>query len=427
MDVLVVGGGGREHALAWALSRSPSVDKIYCAPGNAGIAQLAECWDIRPGELAALARRADDNTVDLVVVGPEAPLAAGIAEVFEQLSIPCFGPSRAAAILEGSKAFAKAFMVRHAIPTARFSTFSDAKGAASFASQSPWGYPVVVKVDGLAAGKGVVICNDAAAAVAAVTASMVDNTFGAAGSTLVIEEFVRGTEVSIMALSDGTRAVPLLPSQDHKQVLDGDKGPNTGGMGAYAPAYSVIDEAGVRRISEQVLQPTIDGLAAEGRRFAGVLYAGLMLTPQGPIVLEYNCRFGDPEAQAIIPLIDEDFGELLAAFADGAAPDRPLRWTGKHCACVVVAAEGYPGKYRHGRPIRGLENLAGRDDLIVFHGGTSIEQGRLVNSGGRVLGITATAESLDGALASAYEAIDKIELEGMHFRRDIGHRPEPGS
>ncbi len=424
MDVLVVGGGGREHALVWALTHSASVEKVYCAPGNAGIADIAECWDIKPGAIHALAHAADEHAVDLVVVGPEAPLASGIAEVLDSLSVPCFGPSRAAAIIEGSKAFAKSFMQRHGIPTGSFEAFTEVGAALDMVHDSPWGYPLVIKADGLAAGKGVVICPDAEAAVAAINAAMVDNRFGAAGDTVVVEQFIRGTEVTIMALSDGERVLPLLPSQDHKQALDGDEGPNTGGMGAYAPAHSVIDAKFVQRVTEQILEPTIQGLAAEDRRFAGVLYAGLMLTEDGPVVLEYNCRFGDPEAQAIIPLLDEDFGELLAGIAEGAAPTRPLRWLDKHCACVILAAEGYPGKYRRGHTITGLEPLRDRDDVIVFHAGTGNEHGSLVTTGGRVLGVTGTGSSLDGALATAYDAIAQIEFPGMHFRRDIGRRAE---
>ncbi len=421
MDVLVIGGGGREHALVWALQRSASVDTVYCAPGNAGIERHATCWPIQAGDLGALARAASEHSVDLVVVGPEVPLAAGIAEILEEVGIPCFGPRQPAAILEGSKAFAKAFMRRRGIPTANFEVFNESKPALDFARQPPWGFPLVVKADGLAAGKGVLICHDADSASAAVSA-MNDGTFGTAGNVVVIEQFLEGTEVTLMALSDGRHIVPLLPSQDHKQALDGDRGANTGGMGAYAPAESVISAATADELTQGILQATIDGMAAEDRPFAGVLYAGLMFTDEGPMVLEYNCRFGDPEAQAVLPLLREDVGELFAGVAAGNLSDRPLRWSQRHAACVILAAQGYPGPYRQGDPITGLEALTEREDVMVFHAGTAQESGKVVTAGGRVLGVSALGESLSAALDAAYGAIDAIEFEGMHYRRDIGRR-----
>ena len=421
MDVLVVGGGGREHALVWALQRSASVDTVYCAPGNAGIARHATCWPIQAGDLEALACAASESSVDLVVVGPEVPLVAGIAEILEEVGIPCFGPRQPAAILEGSKAFAKAFMRRRGIPTADFEVFNESEPALDFARQPPWGFPLVVKADGLAAGKGVLICHDADSATTAVSA-MNDGTFGAAGNVVVIEQFLKGTEVTLMALSDGRQVVPLLPSQDHKQVLDGDRGANTGGMGAYAPAKSVISAATADELTQEILQATVDGMAAEDRPFAGVLYAGLMFTDEGPMVLEYNCRFGDPEAQAVLPLLREDVGELFAGVATGSLPNRPLRWSQQHAACVILAAQGYPGPHRQGDPITGLEALTEREDVMVFHAGTVQESGELVTAGGRVLGVSALGESLSAALDAAYEAIDSIEFKGMQYRRDIGRR-----
>jgi phosphoribosylamine--glycine ligase len=421
MDVLVVGGGGREHALVWALGRSPSVDKIYCAPGNAGIAQIAECWDITPGDLHGIARAADEHAVDLVVVGPEAPLASGIAAILDQAGISCFGPSAAAAILEGSKAFAKAFMERHSIPTPAFRVFHDLTPAVEFARAPEWGFPTVVKADGLAAGKGVIMCGNSAEAEQAVRLCMEDGAFGAAGSTVVIEQCVDGAEATVMALTDGERLVVLPPSQDHKQAYDGDEGPNTGGMGAFAPAEEVVDAAMLEQITERVLRPAIDGMAAEDRHFQGVLYAGLMLTDDGPSVLEFNCRFGDPEAEVVLPLIEGDVGELLAAIAAGSVPDT-VTISDRHAAIVVLAAEGYPAKHRRGDPIEGLEAAAALDDVVVFHSGTAEDDDRIVTTGGRVLGVTGTGHNREAALAAAYQAVDEISFPGMHYRRDIGRR-----
>jgi len=424
MDVLVVGGGGREHALVWALSNSPSVDKIYCAPGNAGIENLAERWDIAAGNVDALTAAAIDNAVDLVIVGPEAPLTAGLADKLTAEGIACFGPSSKAAVLEGSKAFAKAFMARHNIPTAPFEIFNNMDAALAFVADCPWGYPVVIKADGLAAGKGVVICDDAEQARAAVQASMGESVFGRAGDRLVIEAFVRGVEATCMAICDGERALPLLVSQDHKPAFDGDKGPNTGGMGAYAPARQVLDDDTADRVLRDILQPTVDGMAAEGRTFQGVLYAGLMLTDEGPQVLEFNCRFGDPEAQVVLPLIDEDLGERFEAIANGHGVGEPIRWSGRHAACIVLAAPGYPGKSPTGLAIDGFDAAAKLDDVVVFHAATTRENDSLVTNGGRVVGVTGLGDSLEEALSKAYEAVDVIHFEGMHFRRDIGHRGE---
>lgn len=421
MDVLVVGGGGREHALVWALDRSPSVDKIYCAPGNAGIAQIAECWNIMPGDLQGLARAADQHAVDLVVVGPEAPLTSGIAAVLEQVDIACFGPTAAAAILEGSKAFAKSFMARHDIPTPAFRVFHDLTPAVEFARAPEWGFPTVVKADGLAAGKGVIMCSDPDEAERAVRLCMEEGAFGVAGSTVVVEQGLRGAEATVMALTDGERLVVLPPSQDHKQAYDGDKGPNTGGMGAFAPADDVVDAEMLEQITESILRPTIDGMNAEDRRFQGVLYAGLMLTDDGPSVLEFNCRFGDPEAEVVLPLIDGDFGELLAAIADGCAPDS-ITVSTRHAAIVVLAADGYPGRYRQGDPIAGLAAAAALDNVVVFHAGTGKDDDQIVTTGGRVLGVTGTGDSREAALAAAYGAVDAISFPGMHYRRDIGRR-----
>ena len=329
MDVLVVGGGGREHALVWSLANSKSVNNIYCTPGNAGIGLQAQCWNIPADNVDMLVATAVDRDVDLVVVGPEVPLTAGLANRLRADGVACFGPSKNAAILEGSKAFAKEFMGRHGIPTSAFKIFDELNPALNFVADSPWGYPLVVKADGLAAGKGVVICNDPDEADAAVRAAMLEQVFGNAGKRLVVEAFIRGVEATCMAICDGEKAVPLVVSQDHKAVYDGDKGPNTGGMGAYAPATHVLDEAGTEWILKEVLQPTVDGMAAEGRAFQGVLYAGLMLTDQGTQVLEFNCRFGDPETQVVVPLLNEDLALRLNGIANGDGGGGPIQWSGR--------------------------------------------------------------------------------------------------
>ena len=422
MHVLVVGGGGREHALTWALHRCESVDKISCAPGNAGISRIAECWGIAAGDIPALVEATLDNDVDLVVVGPEAPLMGGLADRLEEEGVPCFGPSSRAAIIEGSKAFAKEFMARHDIPTAGFEVFDDAAAAERFVTDCPWGYPVVVKADGLAAGKGVLMCEDAASARAAVHAAMVDAAFGSAGERIVIEEFMVGIETTCMALCDGSSALPLLTSQDHKAAYDGDKGPNTGGMGAYSPADNVVDPATLERVLNEVLQPVVDGMAAEERTFRGVLYAGLMFTDDGPRVLEFNCRFGDPEAQAVLPLIDEDLGDRLMAIANGDGVGNPIRWSGHSAACVVLAAPGYPGQSPTGLPINGLDEVAGSPNVVVFHAATADDDDNIVTTGGRVLGVTGLGASLDAALEAAYGAVERINFEGMQYRTDIGRR-----
>jgi phosphoribosylamine--glycine ligase len=395
---------------------------VYCAPGNAGIAEVATCWDIPAGSIKSMAAAAAEKQVDFVVVGPEAPLAAGLVDVLTEQGISCFGPSRRAAILESSKAFAKSFMARNQIPTAEFQVFANVKEASAFVGDSPWGYPLVVKADGLAAGKGAVICEDVEAARGVIQAAMVEQAFGSAGNRVVIEAYMEGTEATCMALCDGEEALTLLPSQDHKPVFEGDKGPNTGGMGAYAPAGQVIDEEMAQRVHEAVILPAIRGMAEEDRRFTGVLYAGMMLTEDGPKVLEFNCRFGDPEAQAIIPLMDEDLAERLASIAHGEGIGPEIQWSGKSCACVVLASSGYPGKPATGHLISGLDKLADREDLVVFHAATNRENNNWVTAGGRVLGVTGLGDSLDDALGVAYSAIDQIDFEGMHYRRDIGHR-----
>ncbi len=422
MKVLVVGGGGREHALCWRLRKSASVREMVCAPGNPGIAELARCVPVKTDELAKLADLAESENVDLVVVGPEAPLVAGLADLMQSRGRAVFGCSRAAAELEGSKGFAKAFMARHEVPTAAFGVFTDVPEAELFVDteQERGNRRLVVKADGLAAGKGVIICDGAVEAKAAVRRLMDDRVLGDAGCRLVIEEFLEGREASLMALVDGERVVPLQPAEDHKTIFDGDKGPMTGGMGVISPT-PVMDDLQVARAMREVLVPVARGLVAEGRPFRGLLYAGLMVGPRGPKVLEFNCRFGDPETQALMARWDDDLAAALHGVATGRMPDR-VRFSSKHAACVVLAAPGYPDTPRTGQPISGLAEVAQIEDVVVFHAGTRREGDRVVTAGGRVLGVTALGDGLDQARARAYQAAGKIAFEGMQLRTDIGGR-----
>ncbi len=420
--VLVVGGGGREHALVWKLSQSELVARVDCAPGNAGIARLARCRPEAAGDAAELAALAARERYDLVVVGPEAPLVAGLADSLTALGIPCFGPVRAAAAIEGSKVFAKEFMARHGIPTAPFRVFDDPLAASAHVEEMlAGGGGVVLKVDGLAAGKGVLVTDEPAEAVAWIQEVMVRAAFGQAGRRVVVEERLAGEEVSVLALVDGRRFLTLLPAQDHKRVWDGDRGPNTGGMGAYCPVPGV-DAPLLRQVEERIIGPTVRGLAAEGAPYRGVLYAGLMLTETGPMVLEFNCRFGDPEAQAVLPLLESDLYRLAAACAAGDLGDREVRWREGAAACVVMAAAGYPGPYQRGLPITGLEAAERLPGVLVFHAGTATAAEGIVTAGGRVLGVTAVAHDLPAALARAYEAVSLVSFPGAHYRRDIGWR-----
>jgi phosphoribosylamine---glycine ligase len=420
MHVLVIGSGGREHAICDALSASPGLTRLSCAPGNAGIAAIAEVWDLPITSHRAVLQFCEDEGVDLVIVGPEAPLVAGLAEELDADGFRVVGPSSAAARLEGSKAFAKSFMVRHGIPTAASRTFSrgEVEDAVAFVSGGP--FPIVVKADGLAAGKGVVVAEDAATAASALRDMLLDETFGAAGRRVVVEEFLEGEEASIFAITDGRDYALLAPAQDHKRVGEGDTGPNTGGMGAYAPA-PLVTPAMMRTIEDVVVRPTLRGMAAEGHPYQGVLYCGLMITPTGPKVIEYNCRLGDPEAQVILPLLATDALELFDAVARTHLRDVTVRQRDGFAACVVIASEGYPGKYPSGRIIEGLENVP--DDVSVFHAGTGLdEEQRIVATGGRVLGVTGVGGDLQAALDRAYAGIDAISLDGGQYRRDIGQR-----
>ncbi len=419
MRILVVGGGGREHAIAWKLAASPCAPKLYCAPGNAGIAELAECVPIPADDVAGLLKFAHAEGIELTVVGPEAPLVADIEGAFRRAGLRIFAPSREAAQLESSKAFAKAFCQRHRIPTAAAETFSDPEAALACVRGRP--LPLVVKADGLAAGKGVVICHERAEAEAAVRGMMVDRRFGGAGSRVVIEEFLAGEEASFIAICDGRHVLPLASSQDHKAAFDGDTGPNTGGMGAISPAGVVTPEV-ERIVMEQVMIPTVRGMAAEGMPFTGVLYAGLMIRDGKPKVLEFNTRFGDPETQPLLVRLRSDLVEVLLAAIEGRLDAQRLEWDPRPAVCVVMASGGYPGSYRKGDAIGGLAAAAELAELTVFHAGTRRAGDAVVTDGGRVLGVTGLGPDMAAAIRRAYEGVAAIRWKDVHYRRDIGHR-----
>lgn len=419
LRILVLGGGGREHALVWKLGQSPRVSEIICLPGNAGIARTARCVPGNPEDPAFVTELVRREGIDLTVIGPEAPLVAGVSDALSRLGHAVFGPSQAAARLEGSKSFAKDLMARHGIPTAAYRVFDDPGEALAFVRTVAG--PVVVKADGLAAGKGVVVAVSAEEAAVAVEEAMVRRAFGAAGRKVVIEEFLEGEEVSILAFSDGERVLPMVSAQDHKRAYDGDRGPNTGGMGAYSPA-PVYTEALAAEVSERILLPTVRAMAAAGCAYRGVLYAGLMITERGPILLEYNCRFGDPETQVVLPRLKSDLLDAMEACARGDLRNVTLDWHDEHSVCVVMAAGGYPGAYEKGKPITGLEEAERVPGVSVFHAGTAERDGSVVTAGGRVLGVTALAPAIGTAIARAYEAAARIDFPDKHYRRDIGRR-----
>ncbi len=416
MKLLVIGSGGREHALIWKLKQSKHVKKIYCAPGNAGIAQDATCEDIPALDLKRLLNFATKKKIDLTVVGPEAPLVEGIIDLFEANGLPIFGPSKRAAELEGSKAFAKRILERYKVPTADFRIFSSYEDAKKYVAKAE--VPLVVKADGLAAGKGVIVCQDRESALEALHRIMADKVFGDAGHKVVIEEYMKGEEVSLLGISDGENLVYLAPAQDHKAILDGDQGPNTGGMGAYAPVPQV-DEEMLAHIKKTIMEPTIKGMALEDRPYRGVLYAGLMLTRTGPRVLEFNCRFGDPETQVILPLAECDLVEVMMAAMDGHLLEYGFTNRQAAAVCVVIASGGYPNKYCTGLPILGLD-IALDQDVMVFHAGTETREGKVVTAGGRVLGVTALDKSIKSAIDKAYRAVGRIAFDGAYYRKDIG-------
>jgi phosphoribosylamine--glycine ligase len=419
--ILLVGGGGREHALAWKMAQSPLVEHMWAAPGNPGIARHARCLDLTVDDAAGLAGFAVDHDVDLVVVGPEQPLVAGLADALRAKGLVVFGPSRRAAAIEGSKAFAKRLMAEHGIPTARFATFEDPAAARRYAREL--GAPCVVKTDGLAAGKGAIVCATLEDADAAIAQCMERREFGTAGATVVVEEFMRGEEASFFVLAGAGGMLPLAAAQDHKTVFDGDRGPNTGGMGAFSPVPAV-DASMQARVMREIVEPTLAALAAEGAPYAGVLYVGLMLTAEGPKVVEFNCRFGDPECQPILMRMEADLVPLLLAVARGDRLPSAPPWTseGRAAVCVAVASGGYPGRYTTGQVITGIEAAEARPDVQVFQAGTARRQGQLVTAGGRVLGVTAVADDLTAAIAAAYEGVARIHFEGMHYRSDIGRK-----
>lgn len=419
MNVLVIGGGGREHALVWKLAQSPLVQTLYCAPGNPGIARLAECVDIGVQDFDRLEKFAREKDVDLTVVGPEAPLTAGIAGHFANAGLRLFGPTAAAARLEGSKSFAKDFMKRNGIPTAEYEEFDDAEAAIAYVREK--GAPIVVKADGLAAGKGVTVARDLAQAEAAVRAAMVDRVFGEAGAKVVVEECLEGEEASVLAFCDGKTFLPMVPSQDHKPALDGDKGPNTGGMGAYSPAPVAGPEV-MEQVERHILRPCVEQMAAEGSPYAGVLYAGLMINEQGAKVVEINCRFGDPETQVVLPRMISDIVPPMLACCEGTLDQTSIDWSPEACVSVVMASGGYPGAYEKGKPISGIKEAEEEEGVIVFQAGTAERDGELVTNGGRVLNVTASGADIPAAIEKTYRGVKRIAFEGAHYRTDIGQK-----
>jgi phosphoribosylamine--glycine ligase len=418
MNILVIGSGGREHALCWKIKQSPKVKRLYCAPGNGGIAQIAECVNISVDDVNLLLQFALRKQIDLTIVGPEVTLVAGVVDAFVSKGLKIFGPSKAAAELEGSKVFAKEFMRRRNIPTAEYRIFDDATLALAFLQEAQ--FPLVVKADGLAAGKGVYVCADRPQAKTAIDEIMVKKIFGAAGNKIVIEERLQGPEASVLAVCDGKHFFVMPSAQDHKRIFDDDLGLNTGGMGAFSPSPLVTVEV-LDQIITRIIEPAIRGMYQEGNPFKGILFAGLMLTADGPKALEFNVRFGDPETQSILPRLGSDIVEMFLAACDGRLHEIKVKWDEQACVCVVIASGGYPGKYKQGFAIKGLDEIKD-EDTFVFHAGTKNEGGTLVTNGGRVLGVTALGRNLEAATTKAYNAVSKIEFDHMFFRRDIASK-----
>jgi phosphoribosylamine---glycine ligase len=419
MKILVLGSGGREHALVWKLKQSPRVTQVFCAPGNGGIAQDATCLPVDLKSIDAIIALANQIQPDLTVVGPELPLMLGVVDAFRLRGWPIFGPTQAAAQLESSKSFAKAFMQRHRIPTARYAQVSNA--AELTAAMNHFSAPLVVKADGLAAGKGVIIAKSKEEAVAAANDMLSGKMLGEAGRHVVLEEFLEGEELSFLVMSDGERISPLVAAQDHKRIADGDRGPNTGGMGAYSTPQ-IMDDQMRDWLITHVARPVIEGMAQEGAPYTGILYCGLMMTAKGPMVLEFNCRFGDPETQPILMRLDSDLLEAFEACVEGRVSEGDFTWSKDSTVCVVMASAGYPGDYASGKKIEGLENASSVPGVKVFHAGTTMKDGGYYTSGGRVLGVTARGSNLAAAVKSAYQAAEQIKFEGVHYRRDIAHR-----
>ncbi|MEK7238492.1 MAG: phosphoribosylamine--glycine ligase [Nitrospirota bacterium] len=419
MKVLVIGSGGREHALVWKLSQSPMVDKIFCTPGNAGISEIAECLDIKTDDIAALVNFAKYEGIDLTVVGPEAPLTAGIVDAFVKEDRRIFGPDKLGAQLEGSKVFAKEFMLKYGIPTAEYKTFTSYLHAKEYIQLK--GAPIVIKADGLAAGKGVFVAVSVEESIDALKLIIKERAFGSAGDKVIVEQCLKGEEASFMVLTDGKTFIPLAASQDHKTVFDNNKGPNTGGMGAYSPA-PIITASLEADIMKNIIKPVIKGLTKERINYRGIIYAGLMICDGKPYVLEFNCRFGDPETQPVLMRLNSDLFDALKAASEGKLKDIKLSWKNDASVCVVLTSKGYPGSYEKGKVIKGLDSLKNRDDLMVFHAGTSVYDKKFVTSGGRVLGVTALGKDIRSAKENAYQAIKKIHFDGMHYRKDIGDK-----
>lgn len=417
MKILVIGSGGREHALCWKLAQHPDAE-IYVAPGNIGMIDVATLVNIKVDDIAGLVDFAKAEAIDLTVVGPELPLTLGIVDAFQEAGLACFGPNKAAAQLEGSKAFSKELMKKYNIPTAAFATFTEVAPAKTFVDEI--GVPCVVKADGLAAGKGVIICMNREDADKAIEDMLSDHAFGDASAKIVIEEYMVGPEVSVLAFADGKHVLPMVSAQDHKRIFDGDKGPNTGGMGAYSPA-PVYTEALAEKVNKTIIEPTIAAMAAEGKPFTGILYTGLMLTEKGPRVLEYNVRFGDPETQPIMVRMKSDIVDLFQACLKGTLDKADLEWYDEAAVCVIMASGGYPASSEKGVPIHGLDDVA-EEEAIVFHSGTAEKDGEIVTNGGRVLGVTAKDATIKGAIDKAYAAVSKITFDHMQFRHDIGAR-----
>jgi len=419
-NILVVGSGGREHALCWKFAQSPRAGRVYCAPGNAGIAMHAQCVPIKASDMEGLAEFARNNSVDITIVGPEAPLADGIVDLFQKKGLTVFGPEKKAAEIEASKVFTKDLLTKYGIPTAKYRVFTKPDEAMEFV-RNETGVPVVIKADGLAAGKGVILCFTMKEAEEAIELVLTKKAFGDAGNRLIVEEFLQGEEASFMAITDGKTVLPLATSQDHKAVFDDDQGPNTGGMGAYSPAPVVTPEL-FDSVMDEIMRPTVEAMEKEGRTYKGVLYAGLIIKQGMPKVLEFNCRFGDPEAQPILMRMRTDLIDVVEAAIEGRLDGMELEWDSRAAVCVVLASDGYPGSYETGKKIIGLDEVEKMKDIMVFHAGTKLEDGQFVTAGGRVLGVTALGDTIQDAIDRAYEAVSKIKWDGMHYRRDIGKK-----